>query len=344
MAPSYKQCLEVLGLESNASKADIKAAFKKLALQFHPDKSATHDTTPEFQKIKEAYDFLMQYDGSSETSSDPLMDAMWSQVFDTLLSQMTKSMKDFNKKCRKDRSSSHNKKLSTSERERKHHRTRSPSSASDDLDEKSVDTNASANANANACIDITMRVTLDDLYHAKVKKLLVKVKGHNQEEKQQELYISLFSHKKLYTFKNKGDYIHNGDGVDGAPTRGNINVHLEVDKHDLVSRDQILCQYDLYIDWDITLHDYYCRKYLAIPYFGEVLELENLYPGIKCKVFKGKGLPYFDEKNEEDTRGDLYVYFNLLLPAGFKNEIGDTYEETVPPDVKQVLAKHFVLC
>lgn len=319
MAPFYKQCLEVLGLESSASKADIKAAFKKLALQFHPDKSNAHDTTCEFQKIKEAYDFLMQYDCTSDLNCDPLTDAMWTQVLETLLSQVTKSMKDFNSKYQKDKKHKH---------KHKQNKTRSPSAGSSDESESVC---AEAKTNVSACIDIKMHVTLDDLYHAKVKKLLVKVKGSCHEEKQQELYISLFSHKKMYTFKNKGDYLPGGK-------RGNIIVHLEVDKHDLVNKDSILCEYDLYIDWDITLNDYYCRKYLALPYFGEVLELENLYPGLKCKVVKGKGLPYFNELNEEDTRGDLYVYFNLHLPI-FTNGHGDM---EVPPEVKKVLSQHFV--
>jgi len=49
---------ETLGLERNASKDDIKGAFRKLARQYHPDVSKESDAEERFKEINEAYGVL----------------------------------------------------------------------------------------------------------------------------------------------------------------------------------------------------------------------------------------------------------------------------------------------
>ncbi|KAI4300980.1 hypothetical protein L6164_034303 [Bauhinia variegata] len=56
---------KVLGLNRNASKEEIKAAFKKLAFEFHPDKhsqsskAVKDNATLRFKHVSEAYQVLM---------------------------------------------------------------------------------------------------------------------------------------------------------------------------------------------------------------------------------------------------------------------------------------------
>ena len=46
---------ELLEIDSSASPVDIKSAFKKQALKWHPDKNPGIDTTEMMQRINEAY-------------------------------------------------------------------------------------------------------------------------------------------------------------------------------------------------------------------------------------------------------------------------------------------------
>jgi len=63
---------DVLNVERSASAEDIRVAYRKLALVYHPDKNSTNSVDA-FTKIKEAYDILSDenkraiYDDSSNT-------------------------------------------------------------------------------------------------------------------------------------------------------------------------------------------------------------------------------------------------------------------------------------
>jgi molecular chaperone DnaJ len=63
MATKKRDYYEVLGLERNVSEEDVKRAYRKLAVKFHPDKNPDDPHAEEkFKEIGEAYDVLMDPD------------------------------------------------------------------------------------------------------------------------------------------------------------------------------------------------------------------------------------------------------------------------------------------
>ncbi|MEW8681914.1 MAG: molecular chaperone DnaJ [Candidatus Thiodiazotropha endolucinida] len=73
---------EVLGVNKNASEADIKKAYRRLAMKFHPDRNtgdAAVEAEEKFKEVKEAYEVLTDaqkratYDQFGHAGVDPSM-------------------------------------------------------------------------------------------------------------------------------------------------------------------------------------------------------------------------------------------------------------------------------
>jgi len=53
-----KDYYRILGVARGASEDEIKKAYRKLALKYHPDKNQTTGAEEKFKEIGEAYDVL----------------------------------------------------------------------------------------------------------------------------------------------------------------------------------------------------------------------------------------------------------------------------------------------
>src|SRR5256884_7934329 len=63
MAMDKRDYYEVLGVERTAAAEEIKRAYRKLAVKFHPDKNPDDPHAEEkFKELGEAYDVLMDAD------------------------------------------------------------------------------------------------------------------------------------------------------------------------------------------------------------------------------------------------------------------------------------------
>jgi DnaJ-class molecular chaperone len=92
-----------LGLDSAATLADIKKAFRQKASFWHPDKNADPQAAERFRKVQQAYELLsdadkrQDYDDNRRRSllDSPLETArtLWTDYFNPLLSLQTPDMK-----------------------------------------------------------------------------------------------------------------------------------------------------------------------------------------------------------------------------------------------------------
>ena len=62
---SNRNYYEILGVENNSSKDDIKSAFRKKARQLHPDVNKAPDAEAKFKELGQAYEVLMDDDKRS---------------------------------------------------------------------------------------------------------------------------------------------------------------------------------------------------------------------------------------------------------------------------------------
>ena len=57
-----KDFYDILGVTKDSSETEIKKAYRKLALKFHPDKNQLPKSKDVFKKISQAYDCLSNPD------------------------------------------------------------------------------------------------------------------------------------------------------------------------------------------------------------------------------------------------------------------------------------------
>src|SRR5512136_537093 len=56
--PDKKDYYEILGVARDSSEKDLKGAYRKLAMKYHPDRSSEPDAEERFKEISEAYAVL----------------------------------------------------------------------------------------------------------------------------------------------------------------------------------------------------------------------------------------------------------------------------------------------
>ena len=62
MAEQKRDYYQVLGIGRSASEEEIKKAFRKKALELHPDRNRSPDAEDKFKEVNEAYEILKDND------------------------------------------------------------------------------------------------------------------------------------------------------------------------------------------------------------------------------------------------------------------------------------------
>lgn len=72
-----KDYYEILGISKNATEAEIKAAYRKKALEYHPDRNKAADATDKFKEVTKAYETL------SDKNKKQMYDQMGHQAYES---------------------------------------------------------------------------------------------------------------------------------------------------------------------------------------------------------------------------------------------------------------------
>lgn len=91
-----KNYYEILNIPFNASLEAIKKAFRKQALQYHPDRNNSKDASQKFQEIYEAYEILS--DNVKRQKYDKLYSVLFSDEIKEI--KIEKDVQDFEEMVR----------------------------------------------------------------------------------------------------------------------------------------------------------------------------------------------------------------------------------------------------
>lgn len=90
------EAFQILGLQNTASEEEIKATYRKLAKQWHPDINKEPDAGETFKQINRAYNLLIKPQPAKQRESpfiSPFPNDLFEQFFGSPSSGQTRSTK-----------------------------------------------------------------------------------------------------------------------------------------------------------------------------------------------------------------------------------------------------------
>ncbi len=271
----YLNDYRILGLDIDATKLEIKAAYKKLVLKYHPDKNKGCKNYDEFLKITESYKRLISENNSYINDEDS--DSEYDEIDEEEELKFYIDIIKYLYTIIKERWINNENKIV----------------------EKTEN------------IIINLDVELKDIYKHNLKKIKFKVLRNDNNKlilKKEDIYISLLNYKKQYIFKGKADddlSKDNGDVIININIINNDGYYIKNDKDE---------KYNLYYELDVSLYEYLFGLNKTIKIFDiidHVIELDSnsLYENGEY-IFKNKGIMYYEDDNYK--YGDFIVKFNIF--------------------------------
>jgi len=303
---SKKDFYSVLGVPKDASIEDIKKAYKKLALQWHPDRNVDDQekATKKFKEIAEAYEILSNdqkrriYDTYGHEGLSPGSGPAAGNAH-TYAYHFGGGVDPF------------------------------------DLFEELFGQGGGIpfnsffqNSRKLAAKKYPILCTLEELYSGTVKKVPVKKTIHSPSGIREITKTLEVEIKPGYTTGTSIKYEGEGDEKQGY-IPGDIIFILQEQTHKLFRRDKD----DLHYTANITLRDALLGIHLTIPRLTDKLPPLHLNiakiiePGYTERAI-GAGMPI---RRYENRFGDLYVHFNIIFPRNLtpenRKEIGSVFDK-----------------
>lgn len=285
---------KILGIDPSvtATANEIKKAYKKKALDVHPDKliSSNLEANDEFLKVNAAYEFLMKNnEGSFFTEDNNGRGGIDTINYIILICKFCNSFRKLfdNIVTNYNQYESFVKRNSNIDRE---------------MDDEFFDANDHMNQEMYD-INVTIDVTLNELYDECGKKIKVKYNDENGERKTHILIIPFVDYQKRRCYKMKGDWNKHNECY------GDLYVYLNICELSSYVINDCIDKHDLVYSYDISVYDYYKGFQFEFNHFGEDI-------GVNHNPFETKSMEIvMHEKGLQgkNKRGDLYVIFNVNM-------------------------------
>lgn len=298
-----KNLYDILELPKNCSRTDIKKAYRKLAILYHPDKCKNINTeqdktiaSEKFINIHNAYEIL--YDPDKRARYDSLKEDEQDELYNNFTTFINKylikfffnndiTFKEYMEKM--DLVGMYDKIINRF------------SNIDSDIDLDNLSYSKSCHKTP---IDINIigkiNTTLNDKYHDRYRKL------HITRETKEELILCIPLKNDTYILHNEGEYDNENDKhgdiilsinqIDEAPE----NMVIDMENH------------NIYLTEYISLHDYLYGGELIISLFDEkiIINSTGFLENVPMIIYENYGMPYCNDNNKL-CRGKLTIIFKI---------------------------------
>jgi DnaJ homolog subfamily B member 4 len=291
----------ILNIETNATQTEIKKAYRRLSMQWHPDKNKTPDAEDKFKKISKAYEILSDdvkksdYDRNHGIGSNMNIGGIDLNLLKNLFMQNKDLLNNFNFASNEQASGN-------------------PS-----------DQDHQANFNSNPLFGFmqkpipiikTITVSMEDAYHGISYPLSIKrwiMTNKIKEYEEETIYVNIpegIDDNEIIKFREKGNIIND-------KLKGDIKIFIKIEKEApyLFKRKGL----DLHYNKTITLKESLCGFSFQLNHInGESYQINNkdtiITPNYTKTVAK-LGM-------KRDGRiGNLIINFTLIFPEQLSDDI-----------------------
>ncbi len=280
---------KILGISKNATKDDIKKAYRKLARKFHPDVNpGDKEAEKKFKEINEANEVLSNPENRSKYDEYG-KDWQHAEAFEKAKQQ---------------------------QRSNPRYQTRYEGSSDDFSDFFSSMFGGGQGRRARGMqyrgqdFNAELELSLQDVYRTHKRTLTVNGKNIRLTIPAGVRNGQVIKIKK-----------HGAEGINGGP-RGDLNIRFSIVNSTKFRRDEN----NLYTTVDLDLYTALLGGEITVDTFDGKAKLKvkpETPNGTQVKL-KGKGFPVY---KKEGDYGDLYITYNLKIPSGLSAKEKQLFEE-----------------
>ena len=313
---------EILELEKDCSRDDIKKKYKKLALLYHPDKNKDEGSSDKFMKITEAYNTLFDeekrknYDlyGTKEDFDDPF--ETFNNIFNEHLSNFMNMGMNYEKDININNILNNLTGINNFNIPDVHLKFQTYQTNSDEKIENDSNDNILIKPDT---IYKEVKIKLDEIYKKKEKEIKI-----SRIRKKNNKYIEKDKKIKIYLYDDEIFLENFGNEKEDYKFKGDVIINLVMDEHKYFKR---INEYDLLYIKEIKLKEYYndLEYDLILPNDEKIMVVNEKFDlnGNNLQKINGYGIPY--KKDNKWENGNLYIFYKIIYPS--KEELYDFVEE-----------------